>query len=301
MIGFSRKCEAAGLPCLLVFAKADTLRPMQRLPHPSGVITYTFDFLADYPAAAHVSTRHGGVSPAPFDTLNFSITRGDAPQNVEQNRPRLYAALGLDINHGVSTHQVHGTGVAKVDWADAGTRQAAPDGLITDAVGLPLALVFADCVPLVLYDPVQHALGACHAGWRGTVNGTATATLWGMQAAYGTQPAEVRVGIGPSIGPASYEVGDEVVEMAQVRLKRAERFFRYPNGEQARPYFDLWAANAAQLVDAGVVEEHIEISAIDTAQNTQDFFSHRAERGQCGLFAMVAWLESRESSADERR
>ncbi len=278
---------------------------MQRITHANGVTTYAFDFQAGCPVAAHVSTRHGGVSPAPFASLNFSVARGDAPENVQQNRLRLYAALGLDIDRVISTHQVHGTGVAKVDGADAGTRQAATDGLVTDAVGLPLGLVFADCVPLVLYDPVQHVLGACHAGWRGTVNGTAAATLWAMQAAYGTQPAGVLVGIGPSIGPQSYEVGDEVVKMATAKLKRAERFITHPNGEDARPHFDLWQANAAQLIEAGVVAENIEISGIDTAQRTDDFFSHRAEQGRCGLFALVAWLLPRagdgDGIADERR
>jgi hypothetical protein len=130
----------------------------------------------------------------------------------------------------------------------------------------------------------------CHAGWRGTVNGAAAATLWAMQAAFDTDPAAVRVGIGPSIGPASYEVGDEVVQLAQAKLANAERFFRYAGGPDGRPHFDLWHANQAQLVEAGVAPEHVEISAIDTARTTGEFFSHRAEHGRCGLFTMVAWL-----------
>lgn len=263
---------------------------MQRLEHPNGVVTYTFRAWAGLPVQAHVSARHGGVSPAPWTSLNFSRRRGDDPERVQENFARFCAAVGVDPSHPVRTQQVHGTGVAKVDWADAGQRQEGADALITDAVGLPLFLVFADCTPIVLYDPRRHVLGACHAGWRGTVNGAAAATLWAMQAAYDTDPADVLVGIGPSIGPASYEVGPEVYELALVKLNRAERFFYFPNGPDARPYFDLWQANAAQLMEAGVPEAHITIAGIDTAQATDEFYSHRAEKGRCGLFGMLAWL-----------
>jgi YfiH family protein len=167
------------------------------------------------------------------------------------------------------------------------------DALITDAIGLPLSVVFADCVPVLLYDPAQHALGVCHAGWRGTVNGAAMATLWAMQAAYSSEPDQIIACIGPSIGPQSYEVGMEVLAMAQAKLSDAERYFHFPNGENTRPFFDLWQANAGQLIAAGIPAQQIELSGIDTAQQTDDFFSHRAENGQCGLFAMMAWLAPR--------
>jgi polyphenol oxidase len=263
---------------------------MQRLSHPNGVITYTFDTLAGLPVQAHVSTRHGGISPAPWNTLNFSIWRGDSPERVQQNQHRLAAALGIDPAAIIRCRQSHSTRIAKVDAADAGQWQEDCDALITDAPGLPLMLVFADCTPLVFYDPQHHALGICHAGWRGTINGAAAITLWAMQAAYNTDPTEVRVGLGPSIGPASYQVGEEVLSLAQVRLPDAATFFTYPAGPDQKPHFDLWQANVRQLVEAGVPPAQIEVSGIDTAQNTQDFFSHRAEQGRCGLFGLVAWL-----------
>ena len=266
---------------------------MQRVLHPNGVITYTFDSLANQPVTAHVSTRHGGVSPAPWNTLNFSVKRGDESARVQENRQRFADAVGVNWRDVVYGHQVHGTTVAKVESSDAGRWFDATDGLITDAIGLPLSWVFADCVPVLLYDPVHHALGGCHAGWRGTVNGAAAATLWAMQAAYGSEPAQLLACIGPSIGPSSYEVGPEVVQMAQAKLPRPARFFRYPNGPAQNAYFDLWQANAEQLIQAGIPAAQIEISAIDTAQSTNDFFSHRAEHGQCGLFAMLAWLTER--------
>jgi polyphenol oxidase len=264
---------------------------MQRVVHHNGVITYTFDSLLDQPVCAHVSTRHGGISPAPWNTLNFSILRGDDPARVQQNRERLAAALGLEAATIVHCRQIHSTGIAKVDWSDAGQWQEDMDGLITDAVGLPISLLFADCVPILIYDPVQHALGICHAGWRGTVNGMTSLTLWALQAAYDTDPATVIACLGPSIGPASYQVGEEVIALAQAKLPNADRLFSFGATPTQNPTFDLWQANADQLSAAGVPANQLEISGIDTAQNTHEFFSHRAEQGQCGLFSMTAWLQ----------
>jgi YfiH family protein len=270
---------------------------MQRIEHKNGVVTYAFDSLAQLPVQAHVSTRHGGVSPAPWRSLNFSILRGDSPERVQQNRDRLAAALGVEPQSIIRCRQVHGVGIAKVDLGSAGQWQENMDGLVTNTPQLPLMLVFADCVPLLLYDRRRHALGVCHAGWRGTINGIADITLWAMSAAYDTDPADIVACIGPSIGPQSYQVGEEVVTLAQVKLKKPERFFHYLDGPDQNPYFNLWQANAAQLIDAGVPAEQIETSGIDTAQRTDDFFSHRAERGRCGLFTMTAWLQRIETQA----
>ena len=266
---------------------------MQRITHPNGVITYAFDMLAGLPVHAHVSTRHGGVSPAPWNSLNFSIYRGDSPERVQQNQRRLAAALAIESARLIRCRQTHGTRVAKVDLADAGQWQEDCDALITDSVDLPLMLVFADCVPVVLYDPAHHALGIVHAGWRGTVNGAAANTLWAMSAAYNTDPAQLHVGIGPSIGPQSYQVGPDVVDLALAKAPEAADLFAYRPEDEQRPYFDLWQANVKQLAAAGVLRTQIEVAGIDTAQNTQDFFSHRAEQGRCGLFGMVAWLAER--------
>lgn len=268
---------------------------MNRVHHANGIVTFTFESLAGLPVAAHVSTRHGGVSPDPWRSLNFSILRGDERERVHENRRRLASALELSAADFVHCRQVHGAGLAKVGWDDAGAVKDGCDGLITDSVCLPLSLVFADCVPLLIYDPMHHALGVVHAGWRGTLNGAATALLWAMQAAYDSEPGQVQVCIGPSIGPHSYEVGSEVVALAMARLPDPTVAITFPNGDAANPHFDLWQANVQLLAQAGVPPGRIEVSAIDTAQNTADFFSHRAEAGRCGLFSMVAWLEDVES------
>ena len=135
---------------------------MYRHTHANGVITYTFESLTDLPVKAHVSTRHGGVSPEPWRSLNLSIARGDSRERVETNRDRLTAAIGVDSNQLVRCRQVHGTGVAKVDASDANSWLDGTDGLVTDTRKLPLLLLFADCTPILLFDPVQRALGVCH-------------------------------------------------------------------------------------------------------------------------------------------
>ena len=267
---------------------------MHRICYNNGVVAYAFESFACLPLQAHVSARHGGVSPEPWHSLNFSYSRGDARARVLENFARFCAALGRDPAQPVRTHQVHSTNVAQVGWEDAGVRQERCDALITNAVGLPLFLVFADCVPLVMYDPAHHALGACHAGWRGTVDGIASATLGAMTAAYETVAADVHVGIGPSIGPESYEVGEEVIERAISALPGGEKYLRSRMVDQANPLFDLWQANIDQLTAEGVPEGQIELSGIDTAGRTDEFFSHRAEKGRCGLFGLLTWLEPRE-------
>lgn len=263
---------------------------MLRTTHANDLITLQFAQLTGLPIAAHVATRHGGASPAPWASLNFSIARGDAPERVAENHQRLAGALGYNRADLVTCTQTHGTGIAKVDAQDVGSKRVGCDGLVTDTPGLPLGLVFGDCVPVLLYDATRHVLGVVHAGWRGTVNGAATALLWAMQAGFNTQPGDVRACIGPSIGPASYEVGGDVLDMARARLPHADMLFTWPQGPAQNPYFDLWQANTSQLEVAGVPAAQIEVAALDTAQNTHDFFSHRAEHGRCGLFMMVAWL-----------
>src|SRR5690606_4056766 len=121
---------------------------MRRITHPNGIITYIFEALAGLPVSAHVSTRHGGVSPAPWNTLNFSIFRGDTPERVQLNQQRLAEGLGIKAQALIRCRQTHGTRVAKVDHSNAGEWQEDCDALITDSVDLPLMLVFADCVPI---------------------------------------------------------------------------------------------------------------------------------------------------------
>jgi YfiH family protein len=154
-----------------------------------------------------------------------------------------------------------------------------------------LSLRFADCTPIIVYDPAHHALGVAHAGWRGTVSKIAVALVEAMSDAFGSEPAALIAGIGPSIGPCCYEVGEEVIAAARTAFEReVERRDGWPLlfSDGAATYLDLWSANRVLLEWTGV--RQIETARLCTACHRQRFFSHRAEAGKTGRFAMVAAL-----------
>lgn len=246
-----------------------------------------------------VSTRAGGVSPAPYDSLNLSGTVGDAPENAAQNRERFArAAAGVGQDVLVVLTQVHGARVVRATAADCGRgivpAAAAPpppaaDAVITDEPGVPLQVLAADCVPLLLWDPVHHAVGAVHAGWRGTAAGVAQAAVAAMAGAFGTRPADLRAGIGPAIGPCCYEVDAPVLD-ALVR--------RYPDIAPAvtRPVraghamLDLQDANRRQLLALGVPGAAIEVMRLCTACHQGLFYSDRATGRRTGRFGALVML-----------
>jgi YfiH family protein len=158
------------------------------------------------------------------------------------------------------------------------------DALITDTVGLPLAVIMADCVPVLVYDPEHHALGLAHAGWQGTTARIASATVRAMSARFGTDPEQLIAAIGPSIGPDEYEVGEDVIARARGAYGDAPILRPLAGG---KALFDLWAANDHDLRSAGVRE--IEVTGISTARHLDEFYSHRVAR-DAGRFAAVAAL-----------
>ncbi len=247
---------------------------------------FTFHSFPNGALAHAVFARGGGVSPQPWASLNMSTSTGDSLDNARANRRRAFGALGLSYESMADVWQVHGTDTVRVNGPNHGGEPIKADGLITDQPGVALFLRFADCVPILYFDPVHHALGIAHAGWRGTVNGAAASPVKAMAEAYGARPADLIVGIGPSIGPDHYEVGAEVTAAAH-------RAFPDPEGllieREGRTYFDLWAANARALREAGV--EQIEVAGICTACHTEHFFSHRAEAGKTGRFGAVIALK----------
>jgi len=248
---------------------------------------FQFSSLASRPGLVHaVSTRRGGVSPAPWDSLNLSHTRGDDTARVNENHRRLCAALDVPADALTNAYQVHGAQVRLIGPAQRGERQMNTDALITAAPDTPLLLRFADCTPIVIYDPVHHALGLAHAGWRGTVAGIAAATVHAMQVSFGSRPAELLAGVGPAIGPCCYEVGDEVEEAVRQAFSNPEALL--PPGPRARRHFNLWAANGQQLEEAGV--RQIETAELCTACHHDWFFSHRAAAGRCGHFGALVML-----------
>lgn len=237
-----------------------------------------------------IFTRHGGVSRAPFASLNMGGNVGDDEDAVRTNHRRMYAALGVDETRVCTVWQVHSATVLAVDAPAVGRRWIDhADGMITDTPDLPLAMRFADCTPILLYDSVRRVIGIAHAGWRGTVAGIAGMTAQAMITRYGCQPGHIQAGIGPAIGPRRYQVGEEVVAAvnAHFGMDDAAGLIRRDEAD-GTAYFDLWAANRRDLERAGVVQ--IECAGICTHENAHDWFSHRAEQGRTGRFGAVISL-----------
>jgi len=260
--------------------------------HPSpGFPHYTFPAFDRFSAFRHaVLTRQGGVSPAPWDSLNLGWTVGDDNANVEANYQRWTQALGIERSHLTTTWQVHGNRIMPVGLSDRGRSVGKADGLITDTPGIPLAQRYADCTPILLYDPVRHAAGIAHAGWQGVVVRVAESAVRAMQQAFGTNPADLVTAVGPAIGPCCYEVGPEVIVAISTSQREPDRLLS-PSQNDGKAYLDLWEANAQQLRDAGV--RHIEIAELCTACHNDIFFSHRGDKGHSGRFAAFVMLEER--------
>lgn len=262
---------------------------MQRIQQTSnGLVYYQFD---QWHAGNHLThgvfTRLGGVSQAPWGTLNLGGTVGDEPDAVRENHRRMYAALALDAARACTVWQVHSADTVVVRGPVTHRRWLArADGMVTDQPGVPLTMRFADCTPILLYDPVRHVIGIAHAGWRGTVLGAGVSTLEALRAAFGSRPQDVEAGIGPSIGPERYQVGEEVVAAVRETFGHVDGLIR--RADDGSAYLDLWAANRLALERAGV--EQIEVAGICTATHTQEFYSHRAEAGRTGRFGAVIAL-----------
>jgi YfiH family protein len=220
---------------------------------------------------------------------SLALHTGDDPLKVQANRRALAEYFGPGA-HFVSPLQVHGDHVHVVsDVTDRGwevlDRDLQADALVTDRPGVVLTILTADCVPILLYDPVHRAIGAVHAGWRGTRQEITPKTVRKMGELYGTDPADLIVGIGPAIGGCCYEVGAEV----------AEHFTDYPESVHEKGggkyLLDTKQINAAQLVALGIPAEQIEISPICTMCDHERFFSYRAHPGETGRFMSCIALD----------
>jgi len=265
----------------------------------------TWPALAASGADAVVTARAGGVSDGPYATLNLSLSVGDDPARVLENRRRLAQALGAGPEEFVFARQVHGSGVRVVGEADAGSGafsldDAIPDAdaLVTKSPGVLLAILTADCVPIVLHDPVAGVLACVHAGWRGTVARVSAAALAAMQA-LGSRPSQVIAGVGPAASPARYQVGADVHRAVTDAFgPAAAADFIHPDDVPDRWLLDLWGANRFLLLEAGVPAAQVHVTDLPTgppdppdppATSDGYFFSDRAAR-PCGRLALVARL-----------
>ena len=252
-------------------------------------IYYQFDQWLNAPIRHGIFTRHGGVSRGQFDSLNVGGMIGDDQQNVAENCRRAYAELGLHDQQVCTVWQVHGADTVFVRHSLPQRKWVArADGMITQEPDVGLAMRYADCVPVLFYDPVHHAIGIAHAGWRGTVAATVLSVLEAMQVAFETRVQDVHAAIGPSIGPQRYQVGEEVVAAVQARFGTTHGLIA--RADDGSAYLNLWEANRRLLCEAGV--DTIEVAGICTAENTNEFFSYRAENGKTGRFSAVIALKT---------
>lgn len=243
---------------------------------------------------AGFTTRMGGSSPPPFDSLNFSFYREDPASHVMENHARLADCLGIDHGRMVRAHQVHGSVCARVGAADAGiwsvaaARLEGVDALVTNEKGVLLLTTHADCVPLFFHDPERNAVGLAHAGWSGTLAGVAGATLRCMRESFGTDPAALKVTIGPHIRACCFEVGPEVeAAFGAHPLWEDEMSVR----SESRVRINLAAFLRRELESFGVSGNHIVEMEVCTRCNADRFFSHRGSGGNTGCGAAFIGME----------
>jgi hypothetical protein len=253
-----------------------------------GLAYYRVRAFDGYPGLTHaIFTRQGGVSQAPYHSLNLSVSVGDSPEVVQKNGQAVCRTLRIEPSQTVSCHLVHQADIIAVDAANRQPVMGKADGLVTQTPGIYLFMRFGDCVPLIFFDPAARAVGLSHAGWRGTLENVAGATVKAMVEQLGCRPENIIAAIGPAIGPCCYEVGPEVMSAAAGVWPDADRLFQR-NGKPQHAHFDLWEANRRQLAQAGV--RQIIQSGLCTACRRSEFFSHRAEQGRTGRFGVIIGL-----------
>ncbi len=256
--------------------------------HNNGIRYYAFDLFPRGLVQA-VFTRQGGISPAPWDSLNVGGTVGDDKERVQENRQRSFNALGRGLESLFDVWQVHS---ADAVFADAPRPPELDhykaDIIFTDKPGVTLYMRFADCVPILLHDPQKNVAGIAHAGWLGTVRATSSAAVRAMTEHYGSRREDIQAAIGPSIGVDHYEVGPDVI--ARVNETFGADATKLIEVRDGKTYLDLWAANRLQLEQSGV--RQIEVAGLCTACHLEDWYSHRAEKGKTGRFGALIALEA---------
>ena len=260
------------------------------------------------------STRQGGFSkPYGGDALNLGFTKHDAKNDVERNRQAFLAELGAN-KAGLSTlitlRQIHSDLIHSV--TSSNDTNLVGDGLITATPGLILAIQTADCLPIILVDPKNRAVGVFHAGWRGTLQRIVEKGVGDMRRHFGTVPRDLKAAIGPGIHHCCYEVGNEVRDKFASQFTYSTELFReikdsdpvrerYPllfltarapghSDLPCRLFLDLVEANRRQLIDVGVIEKKIEASPLCTSCRRDLLFSYRAEKGNTGRMLAVAGI-----------
>lgn len=228
------------------------------------------------------SRRNGGVSNAPFTSLNLGLNTQDDIQKVDENRKIFFDELGISTDQIAGGLQVHQAEVLRVEQ---GGYYSGYDGFITNKKDLFLSVGIADCTPILIFDPVTESVGAAHAGWRGTVAKIVSNVLKEMKHHYGTQAKDCYAFIGTCINVEHFEVGQQVAD--QFKPEFVHQF-----SGKSKPHIDLKSANRDQLLEMGVLSDNIEVSPFSTVINNDLYFSYREENGQTGRMLAVIGIRS---------
>lgn len=261
-----------------------------------GVVFLTFPKLVKAGVRHGFSTRMGGVSSGHLGTMNLSFTRGDDPEKVYENFKRIAGAIGFQQDDLVLSSQVHDTKLRVVTAKDRGDgilRATVPgiDGLVTNEKNVPLYTSYADCVPLLFYDPVHKVIAMAHSGWRGTVTKIGKKMIHFMREKYGSEPSQIIAAIGPSICRSCYEVSEDVAEeFCRVFMEEEIPLLMDEKGN-GKYQLDLWKANELILKEAGILSENLDITDLCTCCNSDKLFSHRASHGKRGNLGCFMCLD----------
>jgi len=265
--------------------------------HLNSLPLWFFKNLLKHREISHfVSTRAGGFSNPPYDSLNLGFHVGDNQEIVLKNRERLATALKIPLDNFTTASQIHDRNVAVITEELRGrgtfnfdTAISATDAMVTDTPDICLMVLQADCVPFLFFDSKKKVIGVAHAGWKGTVRVIAQNAVKVLKEKFNCLPDDILVGIGPSIGPCCYEVGPEVViQIDKAFHNKRECISETPDG---KCYFNLWEANKTQLVQAGIPERNIEVARICTYCNHTHFFSYRHQQRETGRFGAGIMLK----------
>jgi YfiH family protein len=234
------------------------------------MLTLKSTLLEKVPGVRHAFfTRHGGVSTGVYDSLNVGVGSKDDPEAVQENRARAAAELGVGLSHLLTCYQVHSNIAVTADAPFAGRPEA--DAVVTQTPGLVCGALAADCAPILLADGEARVIASAHAGWKGALGGIVAATLEAM-VAQGARRERIVAAVGPCIGQASYEVGEEFMDRFSREAPGSERFFAAGQSPGKRQ-FDLPGFVLQRLAEAGV--ERAEWIGRDTCADENLFFSNR--------------------------
>ena len=258
----------------------------------SGLVYHTSDLLSGVKHA--FTTRLGGVSEGMYASLNLRFNCDDKRENVIENYRLLCAAIGVDAERAVPTHQLHHDNIRVVTEADAGKLFCKPrdyedvDGLITNVAEIPLFIYSADCGITLLHDPVTRCIGAVHSGWRGVALGILPKTAEAMCRVYGAKPENIRIAMGAGIGSCCFETDSDVPDAMLAAIGSAAEPFMERRGEKW--HIDLRGINVHRLKAMGIRAEHIDLLPLCTACNTDLYWSHRLVGNDRGVQGAVIAL-----------